>query len=202
MGGIKIISLYLIRHGQTLDNIKNRFSGITDSVLSDKGLEQSFKTIELLKNKEFEYIYTSPLKRSYFIGKRLNSKKELKYILDFREMDFGIFENLTIKEIKKNHNEEFKKMIEEQFEYNFIKGENIIGFHNRVINSLENILENKKGDICICAHAGVIRCIISHLISKSHIYHWNFKIDNCSITKINIENNFSVLEKLNDINHL
>lgn len=117
-------------------------------------------------------------------------------------MDFGIFENMTIKEIKQYYHKEFQKMIEEKFEYNFINGENMINFHNRVIKSLKKILENKDGDICICAHSGVIRCIISHLISNSYVYHWNFKIDNCSITKINIDNNFSVLEKLNDTNHL
>jgi alpha-ribazole phosphatase len=132
----------------------------------------------------------------------LNLKKELSYIEDFREMDFGIFENMTIKEIKQGYREEFEKMIEQKFKYNFIDGESIFDFHSRVVKSLENIIKNKEGEICICAHAGVIRCIISHLISKSHIYHWNFKIDNCSITKINIENNFSVLEKLNDRNHL
>ena len=39
--------------------------------------------------------------------------------------------------------------------------------------------------------------IISYLLSGDYKYHWNFKIDNGSITEIETNNNFAVINKLN-----
>ena len=54
----------------------------------------------------------------------------------------------------------------------------------------------------ICAHGGTIRNIVSYLICDDYKHHWNFKIDNASVTIIEIENNFAVLNKLNDTSFL
>ncbi len=63
------------------------------------------------------------------------------------------------------------------------------------------ILENDSNldtkTILICSHAGTIRNIITHLISGSYKYHWNFKIDNASITVLEIDGGFAVIDKMN-----
>ena len=61
-----------------------------------------------------------------------------------------------------------------------------------------NIINNNENStILICSHGGTIRNIISYLLSGDYKYHWNFKIDNGSITEIEINNNFAVINKLN-----
>ena len=53
-----------------------------------------------------------------------------------------------------------------------------------------NIINNNENStILICSHGGTIRNIISYLLSGDYKYHWNFKIDNGSITEIEINNN-------------
>ena len=50
--------------------------------------------------------------------------------------------------------------------------------------------------------AGTIRNILTYLISNSFEYHWNFKIDNASISIVEIDNGFAVINKLNETSFL
>jgi len=58
--------IVLIRHGQSIFNLENRFTGWTDVDLSDKGLEEAREAGKILKANGFEFniAYTSVLKRA------------------------------------------------------------------------------------------------------------------------------------------
>jgi 2,3-bisphosphoglycerate-dependent phosphoglycerate mutase len=61
-----MIKLVLLRHGQSVWNLKNLFTGWTDVDLSLKGLEGSHRAGKLLKKEgySFDVAYTSVLKRA------------------------------------------------------------------------------------------------------------------------------------------
>lgn len=61
-----MIKLVLLRHGESVWNRENRFTGWTDVDLSDKGREEAKKAGQLLKNGgyTFDIAYTSVLKRA------------------------------------------------------------------------------------------------------------------------------------------
>ena len=71
----------LIRHGESVWNKENRFTGWTDVDLSEKGMEEAVKAGQLLKKEgfQFEIAFTSYLKRAV---KTLNS------ILDQMDLDW------------------------------------------------------------------------------------------------------------------
>ena len=58
--------LVLLRHGESLWNLENRFTGWTDVNLTNKGKLEAKNSGELLKNEKFEFdqVYTSVLKRA------------------------------------------------------------------------------------------------------------------------------------------
>jgi 2,3-bisphosphoglycerate-dependent phosphoglycerate mutase len=58
--------LVLIRHGESLWNKENRFTGWNDVPLSEKGVEEAIAAGKLLKEEgyEFDVVYTSLLKRA------------------------------------------------------------------------------------------------------------------------------------------
>ena len=90
-------------------------------------------------------------------------------------------------------------MIKEGFEYKYPNGESLIDTFYRAKNQIEIILEqNKNKSILICSHGGTIRNIISYLLCNDYKYHWNFRVDNGSITEIEVNNNFAVINKMND----
>ena len=67
--------IVLLRHGQSLWNKENRFTGWTDVDLSEQGIKEAVKAGNLLKEKGFVFdkAYTSYLKRAI---------KTLNYVLD------------------------------------------------------------------------------------------------------------------------
>ena len=66
----------------------------------------------------------------------------------------------------------------------------------------EIIDDNDNKTILICSHGGTIRNIITYLISNSYEYHWNFKIDNCSVTILEVDNGFTVVSSMNNTSFL
>ena len=60
------IKLVLLRHGESVWNKANRFTGWTDVDLSEKGVEEAKKSGKLLKKEgyTFDIAFTSVLKRA------------------------------------------------------------------------------------------------------------------------------------------
>jgi 2,3-bisphosphoglycerate-dependent phosphoglycerate mutase len=56
--------LILLRHGQSLWNLKNVFTGWVDVPLSPKGIEEALKAGESIKDMAIDVIYTTPLHRA------------------------------------------------------------------------------------------------------------------------------------------
>lgn len=73
--------IVLIRHGESLWNKENRFTGWTNVDLSEKGFEEAFEAGKILKEKgiTFDIAYTSYLKRAV---------KTLNNVLDAMDLDW------------------------------------------------------------------------------------------------------------------
>lgn len=73
--------IVLLRHGESIWNRENRFTGWTDVDLTEKGVEEAVKAGDLLKEKGFlfEKAYTSYLKRAV---------KTLNVVLDRMDLDW------------------------------------------------------------------------------------------------------------------
>lgn len=73
--------LVLLRHGESVWNKENRFTGWTDVDLSPKGVEEAHKAGKLLKSEGFRFAkaYTSYLKRAV---------KTLNVVLDEMDLDW------------------------------------------------------------------------------------------------------------------
>ena len=73
--------IVLLRHGESVWNKENRFTGWTDVDLTEKGVEEATKAGDLLKEKGFKFdkAYTSYLKRAV---------KTLNCVLDRMDQDW------------------------------------------------------------------------------------------------------------------
>ena len=196
-----MIKLILVRHALTVDNQNNRLSGHIDSVISEEGKEQIHKITNYLKNFKIDKIYTTTSSRTKDTIKKLSELKSIDIIEkeSLKEISFGDFEGLTFKEIEDKYPEEFQDMITKGYEYKYPNGESLIDSYNRVCTELDNIISNNDGQtILICSQGGTIRNIITYLISNSYKYHWNFKIDNGSVTILEIQDGFAVITTMNN----
>lgn len=196
-----MIKLILVRHALTTDNEDKKLSGHIDSCLSKYGIEQVENLTKYLENTKVDSIYTTTSSRTKDTVKEIAKKRGImiseRELL--KEINFGDFEGKTFEDIKINYPNEFNKIIELGYEYKYPNGESLIDSYKRVSIEIDNIIsENDGKEVLICSHGGTIRNIISYLVTNSYEYHWNFKIDNASVTIIDIVDGFAVINMMNN----
>lgn len=71
------MELYLIRHGETVDNVAGLYAGVRDSALTNHGVEQARRLGEHFTKEEvhvsFDHIFASPLSRAYKTAQALQT---------------------------------------------------------------------------------------------------------------------------------
>ena len=108
--------LILIRHGQSVWNAENRFTGWVDVDLSDKGVKEAERSGELIKklNTKIDISYTSYLKRAIktltTILRKNNLELKFNTAWQLNERHYGSLTGLNKDQTKKEIGEEqFKK---------------------------------------------------------------------------------------------
>ncbi len=104
--------LIIIRHGESLWNKKNIFTGWIDIDLSKKGLEEAINAGKSIKKKNisFDYAYTSVLKRSINTLWKILKITNLQWINVFKtwklnERHYGSLQGLNKEETAKKYGE-------------------------------------------------------------------------------------------------
>ena len=105
--------LILVRHGQSLWNLENRFTGWVDVELSKNGREEASKAGKLIKNLKIDFgmFYTSYLKRANetlnIILKEINvENNQVVKAWELNERHYGNLTGLNKDEMKKKLSEE------------------------------------------------------------------------------------------------
>lgn len=188
--------LNLIRHARTIANEKKIFCGKTETdVIESKESIKNILSKKICKN-QLGIVYSSPSQRAIFTAMSISENIVIRE--ELREIDFGDFEEKTFLQIQKTFPKEIKKWNDEGMKYIFPNGESIEQFYERVSLGIKEIIqENKDRDyITVFTHGGVIQAIISYMFGNID-YFWKFKLDNCSITRINITEDNIVFEFIN-----
>ncbi len=104
--------LILVRHGQSVWNLENRFTGWVDVDLNDNGRAQAKKSGELIKDKQIniDLYYSSFQLRAIntlkIIQEQLNDYKNIKSVWQLNERHYGSLTGLNKDEMKKELGEE------------------------------------------------------------------------------------------------
>ena len=108
-----MIKLILVRHGQSVWNLENRFTGWTDVGLSEQGIKEAQEAGYKLKELgyTFDVAYTSYLKRANdtldYILEELNEKNiPIKYSWRLNERHYGALQGLNKDDTRKKYGEE------------------------------------------------------------------------------------------------
>lgn len=198
--------LLLIRHGETNWNKMGKFQGTIDIELTEEGRGQAALLNKRLKNK-FDCIYASPLKRARETAKILadSSNKELNIAENMKEINFGSWEGLTIKEISEKYSNEFINWRTDAQEGKIVGGElSLKNASMRGTNCVLDIVKKHKGQtIAIVAHGGIIKASLIGLFNWDMTMYHKSALGNTSITEIIFTDDLKpILVKLNDTAHL
>ena len=95
-------TLYLVRHGETVDNANQIMQGQTQGELNENGVQQARAFSEQWKNKEIDIILASDLKRSIDTARIIAEPHQLEVLTTplLRERDWGSFTGRFIPDLK------------------------------------------------------------------------------------------------------
>ncbi len=192
--------IYFVRHGETNANVEKRYCGYTDIELNGNGTMQAKNISKILEKYNIDLIYSSDLIRAKTTAEEINKyhKLNIEYLSELREMNFGILEDLTFKEIGKFYPEEKEKILDLDNNYQFTDGESLSMLYKRV-NKIFNEIINKNLDknILIVSHGGAIQSILTEILSGDINRYWNIEIENCKISTVVDTSGFFYLKNLN-----
>lgn len=199
-------TLTLVRHGETEWNALGKFQGCKDINLSEEGILQADYLKKRFDNK-FDYIYTSPLKRAMQTAEIISKSSKIKPIveLELREINFGEWEGLTIKEIESNFPEKFIEWRNDELNGPMCGGDlSLKKASIRARNAILEIVKKHQGEnIVIVAHGGIIKAgLIGVFEWKMTMYH-KIILGNTSVCKIIFDTNLNPkIIIINDTSHL
>ena len=201
--------IILIRHGQSVWNLENRFTGWVDVDLNENGRNQARKAGELIKKKQIKIdLYFSSIQiraknTLRIIQDKLNDHKNFKSAWQLNERHYGSLTGLNKDEMKKILGEEKVHQFRRSWDlrpdpldkHSIYHPINIENYKNVPINNIpdseslkdtyERVINYYKNEIEELTKKNNI-LISAHGNSLRSLCKYLFKLDNNEITKLEI----------------
>jgi broad specificity phosphatase PhoE len=145
---MRIVNITYFVHGTTIDNENDIASGWYDVELSELGRRQSVELKGKIRDKKFDVVYCSDLKRAVD-STTLTFGKTTKIIKDqrLRECNYGDF--------TRRRDDEMRKLTLEHVDKPFPNGESYKDVEKRVRSFLKYLLKEYSGkEVGIVSHRG------------------------------------------------
>jgi broad specificity phosphatase PhoE len=200
-----VVKLFIVRHAESEWNPIGRYQGLLDPGLSERGLKQAELLGRALEKEKIDFIYSSPLRRTYQTAQEIAKRHGLEIIEDKRiiEIDHGVWSGMLVEEVKERFPEDFRMWLEEPHRIKFEGGESLEDVFKRVKDFLEFLREKHWGQtVAIVSHTVPIRAMLCALLNIDLSKFWVFGCDNASYSLVRMEEKRNVIVKLNITCHL
>lgn len=197
-----VLRVYLIRHGETEFNKKNKEWGQrNEEELNCCGIQQVVSLSKRLKDIKFDKIYSSDLTRAIQTAEIVSKYLDLEINVDkrLREYDPGEVDPSSEKWIQK-----YKELLRSGMsKYNIrpFGGENIWDLIKRVKSFFEH-LEKENGIVAIVSHSGFNQAFINLAQGRDKDDFIDIKQDNACINVLEFSRKKWNIVTINDSRHL
>lgn len=195
------MKLYLVRHGQTIFNVRGRVQGWCDSPLTLEGISMAKKLGEGLVDVDFVHAYSSTSERAidtldYILNDCEVPRTALK---ELKEMNFGTLEGELEKEVMAPDGSTHQKGFME------FGGETLEMVESRLLEVLERIAKkHPDGNVLVVSHGGAILGALLGVDAKQTLKHnkENGFIKNCSVSILSYEDAKFAIDSISDTSYL
>jgi broad specificity phosphatase PhoE len=192
--------LWLIRHAEVETRYQNTFGGRIDMNLSARGREQADILAGYLRDKPFDAVYASPMKRvQQTLAPALKNGVPPPTVLPgLREVDFGDWTGYNWEEVREKFGVHPYDWLDEIERGAVPNGETGVQFRARVEPCLfEIIRRHPGGTAAVFCHGGVIRMMLAILLELPLPRTNSFDIEYTSVTRVALSPHLNELELLN-----
>lgn len=201
-----IKKIYLTRHGETDFNRKGivQGSGI-DSDLNETGKAQAEAFFNFYKDKPFDKLYVSALKRTYQSMKGfIDAGMNYEIIPELNEISWGNREGIPVDdEGNAYYFNMIKRWQEGEVDVAIEGGESPIQVASRMQMALERILSNEdEKEVLICMHGRAMRVMLAVMLNYPLKCMDLFEHSNLCLYQLAYTGSAFQIEKFNDTTHL
>ncbi|MFC1649540.1 phosphoglycerate mutase family protein [Patescibacteria group bacterium] len=165
------MKILFIRHGESVDDIEDRYGGWSDYDLTPKGKGQISKRVQPINelNIKFDKIYYSPLKRAALsAGILSNSLKveneQFEYVKE--RNTYGLLSGMTKSEAKEKYPDQVDAL--EKGEY--VDGsERYEDLTSRVKKSIDLVKKLNHKAIIVVTHGNYLKCLFAEFVGNKLI---------------------------------
>lgn len=183
------MKIALIRHGKTAGNERHAYIGKLDEELSDKGVKETILLKDyydkLLGSYKSVKVFTSPMRRCKQTSGILFPNAQAVSVNDFAEMNFGIFEGKSFKDME--NDEAYRSWVESECEDQIPDGDKKSDFSSRCCNAFYEVVNENADEnslIVIVCHGGTIMAIMEHIAGGKY---YDYNVNNTAGYLIDIK---------------
>jgi len=200
-----MVTLYFIRHGESVGNRENRFRGRFDFELNENGIRQAEALSAGLSSVKFELIYTSPLIRAEKTA-RIVARNERKVCRrdELTNIHLGSWENQPKELIRAKYPQLWDTWLTHPEDLAFEGMETFAQVQQRAYQFILGILPlHHDQTIAVVSHRAVLKPLFAAILEIRGRYFWKFDIDTAaySIVEYRPERGFT-FTNLNQNRHL
>lgn len=200
-----MITLYMVRHAQSVDNLEGRISGQSDPLLSSLGVRQAEAVADRLGSVELDALYSSDLARAVRTVEPLAAALRMPITTTglLREAHMGEAQGLTRAGFEGRFPDEMRRWREDPVTYRPPGGEPVEDVIDRCLEFLKELQSSRPAGAVVAAavHLGSLRGLICAALELPAAFYPRFYAANASVSALGIGAR-SCLSLLNDICHL
>ena len=182
--------LHLVRHGQTLMNVENRFRGRRDVPLSTIGRAEAWDAAHRLQDSGLSAVYTSPLGRAREVAEAIATTSKLSSVREHDgliNLEYGRWEGLTRQECADADPSEWQLYADEPELAVCPGGESLAAGADRMIAALQEIGRAHPGEtVAAVSHGAMLRLAVLRVAPPTDAY-WQFELPTGSALVFDVE---------------
>jgi 2,3-bisphosphoglycerate-dependent phosphoglycerate mutase len=180
----RMAKLVLIRHGQSLWNLENRFTGWVDVPLTEKGEAEARRAGERLRGKTFQVAYTSVLTRAQrtldLVLESMGTRLPIIRDQALNERHYGDLQGLNKEDTAKRYGDAQVKIWRRSYDVPPPNGESLENTAARTLPFFERCIlgDIRIGkDVLVVAHGNSNRSIVMKLdgLTKEQVLELNLE---------------------------
>lgn len=182
----------IIRHGKTELNKANVLQGRSNYPLNNEGIKQAQKAADMLKDIEFDYVYSSPLIRAVHTAEIVAPNRKIQLDDRLIEMNYGQYEGTDLRNMPEEIRIFFSDFVRNPAPDGMEPLEEVVKRTGAFLEEIRSI----GGNILISTHAIAMKGILEYLTPDSQGSYWSKYIGNCTVYAAdNSDGNIGILKE-------
>ncbi len=184
--------IILVRHGQTQWNSEGRVQGRTDIPLNARGMAQAEAAGEWLSGRKIDAVYASPLMRAHDTAKAIADRQGVcvKLLGEMIEIDFGLWEGKTSRELSKEFPEfwvDWSWHLDEE-KSAMMRAESAYSILARAKRAVGAVMDENAADatVAIVSHTMPIKLLMADAVGIPLENMRQVKVDNCGVCELEL----------------